>query len=127
MKSSTLLAGLFALLIVGGACFGAGYFVAKEQFSGAHTTQPVVARGDGLDQPALDDGTPLKAPDKKESPDEDKPDKAENTGDVTPKTESGPGVENVRTPASDKPEDVNVGSSKPSQPDADKQIGRAHV
>lgn len=127
MKSSTLLAGLFALLIVGGACFGAGYFVAKEQFSGAHTTQPVVARGDGLDQPALDDGTPLKAPDKKESPDEDKPDKAENTGDVTPKTESGPGVENVRTPASDKPEDVNVGSSKPSQPDADKPDGEKDI
>lgn len=63
MRTSSLLAGLFALLIVGGVAFSAGYFVAKTEFESAPKTEPVVAKDDAFDTPVLDQG-PLKAPDK---------------------------------------------------------------
>jgi protocatechuate 3,4-dioxygenase beta subunit len=61
MKSSTLLAGLLALLIACGISFGAGYYVAKQQAE-APTTRPVPVADASLDQRPGPEIKPLESP-----------------------------------------------------------------
>ncbi|MCA8914200.1 MAG: carboxypeptidase regulatory-like domain-containing protein [Planctomycetes bacterium] len=78
MKSSSLLAGLLALLIACGASFGAGYYVARDQAAETPNSRPIVAAGETLDEKLASNDTPLTAPDKTDgetdTPPEDKPD-----------------------------------------------------
>lgn len=61
MRTSTLLGAFLALVVVGGVSFGAGYFMAKEEFQGAPRSEPVVAQDDSDKRPTLDDSAPLEA------------------------------------------------------------------
>lgn len=58
MRSSTLLAGLFALLIVAGVSFGAGYYVAKASGDHAPQSRPIASLDTSLDKPT-EEGSPL--------------------------------------------------------------------
>ncbi|MCA8935741.1 MAG: carboxypeptidase regulatory-like domain-containing protein [Planctomycetes bacterium] len=115
MRTSSLLAGLFALLIVGGVAFGAGYFVAKTEFESAPKTEPVVAKDDTLDKPVFDEG-PLQAPDKNAA-------NTEATTDIQPKVAGTdpdqPATTTNEQPADDlpKPADTSVEAQpKPGVP-----------
>lgn len=73
MKSSSLLAGLLALMIACGVSFGAGYYVAKDQAAETPNSRPVVAAGDSLDEKPAGADTPLTAPEKSDKEADDKP------------------------------------------------------
>ena len=64
MKSSSLLAGLLALLIACGASFGAGYYIARDQAAQSPTSRPIVASENPIDEKPADALSPLEAPDK---------------------------------------------------------------
>jgi protocatechuate 3,4-dioxygenase beta subunit len=134
MRGSTLLAGLLALLIVGGACFGAGYFVAKEQIEGGHSSTPVVAKGDDLDQPALDDSAPLQAPMLNNDAGTEKSDNNEHTPEVAPKADIEPevkddtGTESESGPASTEGVSAESNPGKPAESKEEteaKKVGKA--
>jgi hypothetical protein len=101
MKSSTLLAGVLALLIACGVSFGAGYYLARSQASETPTLRTQVSDTDDA-KPSLD-SEPLAAPERK-------PESAEeatietDSSEVTPKPVGNPEpVTSVDKPSSDKP------------------------
>lgn len=100
MRSSTLLAGLFALLIVAGVSFGAGYYVAKD---GGDTprSNPVASLDSDTDKPA-DGGNPLEAPQPEDKKPETRPEPETQPEqpDVTPK------------PSPDNPSEVEAANTK---------------
>lgn len=86
MRSSTLLAGLFALVIVAGVSFGAGYYVAKDGGDDSPQSRPIAALDSDTDKP-LDEGDPLESPE----PDAPEPEvQPDVQPDVTPKPDSTP-------------------------------------
>ena len=98
MRSSTLLAGLFALLIVAGVSFGAGYYMAKDSGNEPRDSKPIAALDAATEQPD-DEGDPLDSPERDTPEPEDKPDVLP---DVTPKPDSTPG------PTPENPGDVEA-------------------
>jgi protocatechuate 3,4-dioxygenase beta subunit len=100
MKSSTLLAGLLALLIACGVSFGAGYYLAKSQSAESPTPRTLVSDTD--DTPSLD-SKPLDSPDKK-PPVTDETTTQPETTEITPKPVSDvlPVVDS-ENPSTDKP------------------------
>jgi hypothetical protein len=101
MKSSTLLAGLLALLIACGVSFGAGYYLARSQSADSPTPKTLIS-DTGVAELNLD-AQPLDAPEKKpEVSDETTSDV--DSPEVTPKPSGSPEpVVDAGKPTSEKP------------------------
>ena len=119
MKSSTLLAGVLALLIACGVSFGAGYYLAKSQTAESPTPKTQVSDTGDIN-PSLD-GAPLEAPEKKPGTSE-QANPEPDTPTVTPKprVDLEPVVDGDK-PVSDRPRtNPGVDPVAPPKDDAEK-------
>ncbi|MBZ0137613.1 MAG: carboxypeptidase regulatory-like domain-containing protein [Planctomycetes bacterium] len=106
MRTSTLMAGLFALLIVAGVSFGAGYYLGHESEGASADTRPVVALDTQPVDPPLKEGAGPLA-----SPDNTKSDAPTLTQTPSPEVAPKPATEGPGEGAVTKPDDSRVSAS----------------